>query len=160
MRNWSFLPQRVRACRALLGALVLSGLIFVAAAVVRPVYAGGVVGSGTPASCTDAALTTALAGGGAVTFNCGPNPATILLTNQKSIAAPTTRYYLEIVPAAGTDLNQDYDLVVDTQTAVTQTGFKAYLPLLWKQCSYGPTTGLRRLGDATPSYSLWEGLSW
>lgn len=34
--------------------------------------AGGVVGTGSPASCTDAAFATALVGGGLVTFNCGP----------------------------------------------------------------------------------------
>ena len=34
--------------------------------------AAGVVGNGSPASCTDAALATALVGGGLVTFNCGP----------------------------------------------------------------------------------------
>ena len=31
----------------------------------------GVVGNGTPASCADAALNAALAGGGTVTFDCG-----------------------------------------------------------------------------------------
>jgi predicted outer membrane repeat protein len=48
----------------------------------------GVVGSGTPASCTEAALTAALAGGGAITFNCG-GPATILLTSEKKITQDT-----------------------------------------------------------------------
>jgi predicted outer membrane repeat protein len=49
----------------------------------------GVVGNGTPASCTEAALTAALAGGGNVTFNCG-GPATILVLKQQTIAQPTT----------------------------------------------------------------------
>ncbi len=49
---------------------------------------GGVVGTGTPASCTDAALNTALTGGGTVTFNCG-GPATLTLT-LKTISANTT----------------------------------------------------------------------
>ncbi len=39
--------------------------------------AAGVVGTGTPASCTDAALTTALAGGGLVTFSCGAGTVVI-----------------------------------------------------------------------------------
>jgi hypothetical protein len=52
--------------------------------------AGGVVGTGTPASCTEAALSTALAGGGAVTFNCGEGPVTIWLTGQHNIAQNTT----------------------------------------------------------------------
>jgi hypothetical protein len=35
-----------------------------------------VIGSGTPASCTFAALKTAVAAGGIITFNCGTNPVT------------------------------------------------------------------------------------
>ncbi|MBP7688090.1 MAG: right-handed parallel beta-helix repeat-containing protein, partial [Thermoflexales bacterium] len=49
---------------------------------------GGVVGDGTLASCTDAALATALSGGGTVTFNCG-GPATVTMTF-KTISANTT----------------------------------------------------------------------
>jgi hypothetical protein len=55
-----------------------------------PTRAAGVVGNGTPASCTEAALDTALTGGGLITFNCGPNPLTILLTSQKNLLANTT----------------------------------------------------------------------
>jgi len=44
------------------------------------VYAAGVVGTGTPESCTQAALATALTGGGTITFNCGPNPVTITIS--------------------------------------------------------------------------------
>ncbi|MEZ4861597.1 MAG: choice-of-anchor Q domain-containing protein [Caldilineaceae bacterium] len=51
--------------------------------------AAGVVGDGKPTSCTEAALTTALAGGGAVSFNCG-EAATITLTTDQPITAPTT----------------------------------------------------------------------
>src|SRR5215213_8951865 len=42
--------------------------------------AAGTVGTGSPASCTEAALDTALAGGGLVTFNCGSSPVQITLT--------------------------------------------------------------------------------
>jgi len=51
--------------------------------------AGGIVGIGTPGSCTEVALDNALAGGGTVTFNCG-GPATIQLTNAKTISQDTT----------------------------------------------------------------------
>jgi len=54
--------------------------------------AAGVVGTGTPDSCTDAALDVALAGGGLVTFDCG-GPATIDIstgTGTKTIAVDTT----------------------------------------------------------------------
>jgi predicted outer membrane repeat protein len=43
------------------------------------IHAGGIVGDGTSASCTDAALATAMTGGGTVTFKCGPNPHTIIV---------------------------------------------------------------------------------
>jgi predicted outer membrane repeat protein len=42
-----------------------------------PVATAGVVGSGTPASCTEAALSTQIQAGGTVTFNCGAGPQTI-----------------------------------------------------------------------------------
>jgi len=58
----------------------------------RPARAdSAVVGSGAPASCTEATLDTALAEiypganapGGVLSFNCGPNPHTIVLTGEK-----------------------------------------------------------------------------
>jgi parallel beta helix pectate lyase-like protein len=55
-------------------------------------WATAVVGTGTAASCTDAALNAALAGGGLVTFDCG-GPATIDVstgTGTKTITADTT----------------------------------------------------------------------
>ena len=68
-------------------------LISVAALLaVHPVRADDVVvGNGTPASCTEAALDAALAQlypgpnfpGGVLTFNCGPTPHTILLSREK-----------------------------------------------------------------------------
>ncbi len=53
------------------------------------VYGAGTVGTGTPGSCTEAALDNALAGGGLVTFNCG-GAHTIVVTNQKTITTDTT----------------------------------------------------------------------
>ena len=38
---------------------------------------GAQVGNGTPASCTSAAVVSAVARGGRVTFDCGPAPVTI-----------------------------------------------------------------------------------
>ncbi|MBC7871917.1 MAG: hypothetical protein H7Y09_13820, partial [Chitinophagaceae bacterium] len=46
-----------------------------------PVQAAVVVGSGTPASCTSAALQTAInSGDSLITFDCGANPVTIAVT--------------------------------------------------------------------------------
>lgn len=56
---------------------------------IEPVLAAGVVGNGTPSSCNEAALNTALAGGGIVTFNCGSSPVTIKVTSEKKIASDT-----------------------------------------------------------------------
>lgn len=41
----------------------------------------GKVGTGTPDSCTEATFKAALAKGGYITFNCGPNPITIPFTS-------------------------------------------------------------------------------
>src|SRR5437868_3924172 len=49
----------------------------------------GVVGTGSLASCDEAALHTALAGGGTVTFNCG-GPAQILIVHEQVISQATT----------------------------------------------------------------------
>jgi hypothetical protein len=62
-----------------------------------------VVGTGTPASCTEAALASALAAGGVITFNCGPAPFTFALTSTKK-------------------LNRDRDTVVDGGGLVTFDG--------------------------------------
>lgn len=65
-------------------------ILLLAAFGARPALAAGVVGNGTPGSCTETALTTALNGGGAVTFNCGANPATITLNTVHNITADTS----------------------------------------------------------------------
>ena len=46
-----------------------------------------VIGTGTPASCTGQAVVDAVALGGKIRFNCGPNPVTITLptTDRKSV---------------------------------------------------------------------------
>ncbi|MEA3334411.1 MAG: choice-of-anchor Q domain-containing protein [Chloroflexota bacterium] len=66
---------------------LLSGLVLVALTLVLtgmmagPASAAGVVGNGTPGSCTASALESALTGGGLVTFDCGPAPHTITAWN-------------------------------------------------------------------------------
>lgn len=66
----------------LIGSFLLIGTV-------TPVQAAGVVGNGTPASCTETALRAAIAGGGRVTFNCGPQPVTITLTSQLEVRQDT-----------------------------------------------------------------------
>jgi hypothetical protein len=49
-----------------------------------------VIGDGTPASCTSAAVVRAVAAGGTIRFRCGPKPVTILMTATASV--PKTRH--------------------------------------------------------------------
>ena len=60
---------------------ILRPWVLAALLVVAPAGAGvaqaAVVGTGTPASCTSAAVVSAVARGGLVTFDCGPAPVTI-----------------------------------------------------------------------------------
>src|SRR5262249_58519310 len=49
-----------------------------------------VIGHGTPASCTSAAVVRAVAAGGITRFNCGSRPVTILMTATASV--PKTRH--------------------------------------------------------------------
>ena len=44
-----------------------------------------VVGTGTPSSCTGDAFVAAVAKGGVITFDCGPDPVTILLTSTAKV---------------------------------------------------------------------------
>ncbi|MDX2161926.1 MAG: choice-of-anchor Q domain-containing protein [bacterium] len=53
------------------------------------VQAAGVVGTGTAASCTEAAFDAALMGGGTVTFNCGSAPHVIAITGSKTLREAT-----------------------------------------------------------------------
>lgn len=69
--------------------LQLSAVLIAAGLGAPPAEAAGIVGTGTPASCTQGALNLRLAGGGLITFNCSASPHTIVLTLTKSIAADT-----------------------------------------------------------------------
>jgi hypothetical protein len=44
-----------------------------------------VIGTGTPASCTSAAVAAAVAAGGVITFSCGPSPVTITMTGTATV---------------------------------------------------------------------------
>lgn len=66
----------------------------------QPVRAAEVVGDGTPASCKQKALRTAVknvnaANGGTITFNCGTEPRTILLTSQLIFNKSSAAYVID-----------------------------------------------------------------
>jgi hypothetical protein len=69
--------------------LPLLGLSTVLSVLPLTVRAAGVVGNGTPGSCTESALAATLAGGGSVSFDCGPADVVIPLTAELVITATT-----------------------------------------------------------------------
>ena len=81
--------MRLRHIGAQFVAVPLVGLLWLMLAA-APAHAAGVVGNGTPGSCTDAAYAAAMAGGGLVTFNCGPSPVTISVTTKVIGSGETT----------------------------------------------------------------------
>ncbi|MBA3468764.1 MAG: right-handed parallel beta-helix repeat-containing protein [Herpetosiphonaceae bacterium] len=88
----------------LFAGVVLLVLVF-SQLTAQPASAGGVVGTGTPASCTEAAFDAAWAGGGVVTFNCG-GAATIILTSQKSLVADVTFNGAGLITLSGNNLTR------------------------------------------------------
>ena len=54
-----------------------------------------VIGVGTPASCTSAAVVKAVAEGGIITFNCGPKPVTITMTATAKVVNTHQRVVLD-----------------------------------------------------------------
>ncbi len=72
-----------------IGVLLVLLLILAMLLATKSAKGAGTVGSGTPGSCTEAALNVALSGGGSISFNCGGS-LTITLTSQKTINNNTT----------------------------------------------------------------------
>lgn len=75
---------------SLLLAVLLAMLLLSLAGPGAAAAADKVVGNGTPGSCTSAALSAALVGGGSITFRCGNAPHTIQVTTPFDITAPET----------------------------------------------------------------------
>jgi len=82
-----------------MGFVIKIGLLLVLAGLAASLWFGqtasaqlrspGVVGTGTPASCTETAFTTTLALGGNATFNCGSQPFTLTLTQRANVVTNT-----------------------------------------------------------------------
>jgi len=85
------------ATQALPAAGNLDGHAFVprAARAVNTSHPSHVIGNGTPASCTSAAVVRAVAKGGVITFNCGPNPVTITMTATAKVVNTSHRVVLD-----------------------------------------------------------------
>jgi hypothetical protein len=54
-----------------------------------------VIGTGTPASCTSAAVVAAVAAGGIITFSCGPGPVTIAMTATAKVVNTSAQVVLD-----------------------------------------------------------------
>ena len=54
-----------------------------------------VIGRGTPASCTSAAVVRAVARGGVITFNCGPRPVTIVMQATAKVVNTSHRVVID-----------------------------------------------------------------
>ncbi len=66
-----------------------------AARAVSTAHPNRVIGDGKPASCTSAAVVRAVAAGGIITFNCGPEPVTILMKATAKVVNTSHRVVLD-----------------------------------------------------------------
>lgn len=83
----SYRPRLLRELFALLIVYLLTVLISPTPIVAQ---SNRVIGNGSASSCTEEAFTSALPGGGSISFNCGASPLTIKLNTGKKITVATT----------------------------------------------------------------------
>ncbi len=91
-----------------------------------------VIGDGTPANCTSAAVLAAVTTGGVITFNCGTDPITITLTATAKVKNSTTKLVLDgggKVTLSGGGANR----ILYTNTCDTSLGSVS------GNCLYAPT---------------------
>ncbi len=80
-----------------------------------------VVGTGTPESCTSGAFVSAVAAGGIITFECGPDPITITLEETAKVVN-------------NTGVGEDQKIVIDGGGLVTLSGGSARRILYMNTC--------------------------
>jgi hypothetical protein len=88
--------------------------------------AGGVVGNGTPASCTEAAFDTVFfntqnTGGGVITFNCGASPHIIVLSAYKLVSANTEIQGNNLITLSGGNNTSIFQVSFGQQFKLTNT---------------------------------------
>ena len=89
---------------------------------VQPSHAAGIIGTGTPDSCNEGALDAALAGGGAITFNCGQSKVVIEVLKEKVISQPTTIDGLGLVTIGLPCLIWGWSLFLSSTWHMTRAG--------------------------------------
>jgi len=92
------------ACLPINGNVNGTAVVPLEAQAVDTSHPARVVGTGTPQSCTSNAVVSAVALGGIITFNCGPDPVTITLTQTAKV------------------VNTSPDVVIDGGGLVTLSG--------------------------------------
>ncbi len=110
-----------------------------------------VVGIGTPSSCTFQALSTAVKGGGIITFNCGPSPLTISVTSTLKPPISTSGTAVHIVIDGGNKITLDGGGSVQIISWVHSTWRTSQdtLTLQHIQLSNGKATGTKTIPACT-----------
>ncbi len=75
------------------GVVVAALAAMVASA--APAHADSVVGTGTPGSCTSRAVVRAVAAGGVISFDCGPDPVSIAMKRTAKVVNTSPRVVLD-----------------------------------------------------------------
>jgi hypothetical protein len=112
-----------------------------------------VVGTGTPSSCTFQALSTAVQGGGIITFDCGPTPVTISITSTLKPPISTSGTAVHIVIDGGNNVTLDGGGSVQIISWVHSTWRTSQdtLTLQHIQLSNGKATGTKMIPACTTS---------
>jgi hypothetical protein len=110
-----------------------------------------VVGTGTPSSCTFQTLSTAVKGGGIITFNCGPTPVTISVTSTLKPPISTGGTAVHIVIDGGNEITLDGGGSVQIISWVHSTWRTSQdtLTLQHIQLSNGKATGTKTIPACT-----------
>jgi predicted outer membrane repeat protein len=91
------------------------------------VASAAVVGSGTPSSCTEAALSAAIPAGGVITFNCGAGPQTIPFTFTLAIGPsnpPVTIDGNDVITFDGTGITAGMIVLFGDSTVLPNVTFR------------------------------------
>ena len=149
-----------------LGAFFSSALLLLG--VITSAQAAGVVGTGSAASCTEAAFDAALAGGGNVTFNCGAGTTTIAFSTTKTITSGTIitgdSSFASRIVLSGNNLvrlftaNNSLDLLyvdlVNGRDSAAATGGAAVTGSADVRISYGTISGHQTSFGGCPAISV------
>jgi hypothetical protein len=127
--------------------------LFVAFVSIPTSLTAGIVGSGTPTSCTQSALQAQLAAGGTVTFNCGSGAQTIAITSGMNVIStfpPVTVDGNDSITLDGTGTTSGMLNVFGSDTALANVTLK-HITLTNGNISTGQNAGgtIQNFGNLT-----------